>query len=376
MAAGGIWNLQNRRSTSREALAGALALGVVMVSQTLAKADEGGVSFWIPGFFGSLAAAPQQAGWSLTTMYYHTSVSAGGDVAIARERTLGNIPVNLTLSANLNASVSSQADLGFMVLSYVLPTPVLGGQASFALLGAYGRVDTSLGAQLSGTLSGTATTPAGPISGSVAFSRSDTINDLFWGFGDVVPQFSLRWNAGVNNYMVYVTGDVPVGAYDPSRLSNTGIGHGAVDGGLGYTYFNPKTGQELSGVLGFTSNMTNHSTQYRNGTDIHFDWAASQFLTKQFQIGLVGYVYNQAGCDSGSGDSVGCFQSRVVGVGPQIGFVIPISSTTQGYLNFKGYKEFDNANRADGWNAWVTFVLSPAQQAPTASSSARRIRAM
>ena len=135
------------------------------------------------------------------------------------------------------------------VFTYVLPTPVLGGQASFALLGAYGRVDTSLSAQLSGTLSGTATTPAGPISGSVAFSRSDTINDLFWGFGDVVPQFSLRWNAGVNNYMVYVTGDVPVGAYDPSRLSNTGIGHGAVDGGLGYTYFNPKTGQELSGVL-------------------------------------------------------------------------------------------------------------------------------
>jgi hypothetical protein len=126
--------LANRRSTPREALAGALALGVVMVSQTLAKADEGGVSFWIPGFFGSLAAAPQQAGWSLTTMYYHASVSAGGDVAIARERTLGNIPVNLTLSANLNASVSSQADLGFMVLSYVLPTPVLGGQVSFALL--------------------------------------------------------------------------------------------------------------------------------------------------------------------------------------------------------------------------------------------------
>jgi hypothetical protein len=140
---------------------------------------------------------------------------------------------------------------------------------------------------------------------------------------------------------------------------------------VGYTYFNPKTGQEFSGVLGFTSNMTNNSTEYRNGTDLHFDWGASQFLTKQFQIGLVGYVYNQVSCDSGSGDRVGCFQSRVVGVGPQIGFVIPISSTTQGYVNFKGYKEFDNANRPEGWNAWVTFVLSPAQQTPT--TSARRM---
>ena len=283
-------------------MASALALAAVVLAPVLAKADQGGVSFWIPGFFGSLAAAPEQPGWSLSNIAYQTSVSAGGNVAIARERTLGNIPVNLSVSANLNASVSSRADFDFLALTYVFKSPILGGQASFALLGAYGRVDTSLGAQLSGTLSATAMTAGGPISGSLAFSRSDTINSLMWGFGDLIPQFFLRWNAGVNNYMVYVTGDVPVGACDRSRLSNTGIGHGAVDGGLGYTYFNPKTGQEFSGVLGFTYNMTNQSTQYQNGVDMHFDWGASQFLTKQFQVGLVGYAYNEVGCDSGSGD--------------------------------------------------------------------------
>jgi hypothetical protein len=42
-----------------------LALAIMFFSQC-ALADEGGVSFWIPGFFGSLAAAPQQEGWSLT----------------------------------------------------------------------------------------------------------------------------------------------------------------------------------------------------------------------------------------------------------------------------------------------------------------------
>jgi hypothetical protein len=40
-------------------------------------------------------------------------------------------------------------------------------------------------------------------------------------------------------------------------------------------------------VLGFTYNFENQSTQYQNGVDMH-DWGASQFLTKQFQIGLVG----------------------------------------------------------------------------------------
>src|SRR5271165_7198768 len=367
----GRGNVAPTRAIKSGFLLGAMIFAAVVWAPDVSKADEGGVSFWIPGFFGSLAAAPQQPGWSLTNIGYQTSVSAGGDVTIARERELGNIPVNLNLSANLTASLSARADLALLMATYVFKTPVLGGQASFTLLANYGRVDTSLGAQLSGTLSATA---AGVPLGSISFSRSDMINDTLWGFGDLLPIFSLRWNAGVNNYMVYVTGDVPVGAYDPSRLSNIGIGHGTVDGGFGYTYLNQKTGQEFSGVLGFTYNMTNVQTQYQNGVDMHFDWGASQFLTKQFQVGLVGYVYDEIGCDSGSGDRVGCFQSRVFGVGPQVGFIIPISKTTQGYLNIKGYKEFDNANRPDGWNAWVTFVLSPAQQTP--SAAARPMRSM
>jgi hypothetical protein len=74
-----------------------------------AKADEGGVSVWLPGFFGSLAASPLQPGWSLTSIYYHTSVSAGADVAKAREITIGRIPVNLNV--NLSASLDAPADL-------------------------------------------------------------------------------------------------------------------------------------------------------------------------------------------------------------------------------------------------------------------------
>jgi hypothetical protein len=35
----------------------------------------------------------------------------------------------------------------------------------------------------------------------------------------------------------------------------------------------------------------------------------------------------------------------------------------QGYVNVKAYSEFENDNRPDGWNAWVTFVLSPAPPA-------------
>jgi hypothetical protein len=31
----------------------------------------------------------------------------------------------------------------------------------------------------------------------------------------------------------------------------------------------------------------------------------------------------------------------------------------QGYLNLKAYGEFDAANRPSGWNAWLTFAISP-----------------
>ena len=58
-----------------------------------------------------------------------------------------------------------------------------------------------------------------------------------WASPDLLPQLALKWNQGVNNYMVYGTGDIPVGAYDPNRLANIGLGHGAIDGGGGYTYF-------------------------------------------------------------------------------------------------------------------------------------------
>jgi hypothetical protein len=63
-----------------------------------------------------------------------------------------------------------------------------------------------------------------------------------------------------------------------------------------------------------------------------------------------------------------------LGVGPQVGFIIPVSTTTQGYLNLKGYREFDNHDRPAGWNAWVTFVLSPGEQTP--STATRRMRSM
>ena len=168
--------------------------------------------------------------------------------------------------------------------------------------------------------------------------------------------------------MTYATGDIPVGAYEPRRLANLGIGHGAMDGGAGYTYINPQTGHEFSAVGGFTYNFKNTDTQYRNGVDFHLDGAFSQYLSKQLFVGLVGYTYQQVTADSAP-PILGDFKSRVSAVGPQIGYLFPVGDM-QGYLNLKGYKEFDAANRPEGWNVWLTFAISPtAPAAPVRPTS-------
>jgi hypothetical protein len=337
----------------------AILFAIAALTPELASADEGGVSFWIPGFFGSLAATPATPGWSATEIFYHDSVSASGNVALAKAAQIGQIPVNLT--ATVNANVNANVNLGFVAATYVFATPVLGGQASASLLAGYGNNSTSL----AGSITGAVTGPGG---GTRPFLLSDQIDSSLTAFGDLVPQFALKWNSGVNNYMTYVTADLPAGAYQSTRLANLGIGHWAVDAGGGYTYFDPKTGHEASAVLGFTYNFINPATQYQNGVDMHLDWGVSQFLTKQWQVGLVGYVYQEIGCDSGSGDRVGCFQSRVLGVGPQVGYIFPIGDKLQGYLNLKAYGEFDSANRPAGWNLWLTFNLSAAAETPPTSS--------
>ena len=212
-------------------------------------------------------------------------------------------------------------------------------------------------------LDGTVTALTGPIVADRKFNVDSSVT----GIGDLYPIGMLKWHDGVNNYMVYATGDIPVGAYDHKRLANLGIGHGAIDGGLGYTYLNPLTGYEFSIVSGLTGNFENPDTDYTSGIDWHTDWGASKFLSKQLFVGLVGYVYDQITGDSGSGDRVGPFESRVIGVGPQLGYLFPVGEHTQGYMNLKGYKEFDEKDRPGGLNIWLTFAFSPAAPSETTS---------
>ena len=112
---------------------GALALAAVFSVPGISVADEGGVSFWLPGLYGSLSAVPQAApGWSLLTFNYYTNVSAGANVSAAREVEIGRLPPT-TATANLSASLHAQADLQWIQPNYTFATPVLGGQFTVSM---------------------------------------------------------------------------------------------------------------------------------------------------------------------------------------------------------------------------------------------------
>jgi len=310
-------------------LAMAAALLTSVVAQP-ATADDGGISFWLPGNFGSLAAVPGTPGWSWATIAIHTEVNSAAGAQFPRG---GRLDLGLS-------GISTPMIFG---PTYTFVVPELNSAVvSFSLFGIGGRVDASVAASLTG-----------PLGNTINLSKTESLTS----FGDVIPQVAVKWNQGVNNFMVYGTGDIPIGDYDAARIANVGVGHGAIDFGAGYTYFNPQIGWEFSGVAGVTYNFKNPDTQYQSGMDFHFDWGVSHFINKAIHLGVVGYYLQQFTDDFGAPPAFDGFRSRIAGIGPQVGIFFPFADM-QGYVNVKGYKEFAAQNRPEGWNMWLTFGIS------------------
>src|SRR5262245_48787717 len=305
-----------------------VACTLALLSLGNACADEGGVSFWLSGQYSSLAAVPPQPGWYLpVTLYYYN-----GDASSTKTFSRGDA---------LNLGLSGQASLVLISPTWAPNEKWFGGQPSFSLGVGIGRTSSSADLSLSTVQSGSQTT-----------NRSDSDT----GGSDLYPQAQIAWSSGVNNWMVYVTGDLPVGSYSTTRMSNIGIGHTAIDVGGAYTYFNTKSGLEGSAVLGFTYNGENTRTNYQNGVDSHLDWAVSQFLSESWQVGIVGYVYYQLTGDSGSGDQVGSFKSHVAAIGPELGYSFTVGGQPW-YANLRGYWEFWAQNRTEGHAIFVTLSI-------------------
>ena len=203
----------------------ALAFAVALQPWAGARADEGGVPFWFSGQYASLAAVPATPGWSLPMQGYYY----GGDAFKA-----------FTRGDSITLGLKTRLPLVLTQPTYAPDTKLLGGQFAVGVGFGYGLNTTQTDASVSSL--------------GIALGRSDSV----WGFTDLYPIASLAWSSGVHNWMTYLTGDIPVGAYDSQRLSNIGIGHGAIDAGGAYTYLNQSTGWQFSAVLGIYLQLREH----------------------------------------------------------------------------------------------------------------------
>ncbi|OWF65561.1 hypothetical protein B6A14_07155 [Polynucleobacter hirudinilacicola] len=301
-------------------------ISIGLFSSQSVLADEGGVPFWMSGQYASMAAVPSQPGWSLVLMPYIYSGSADKSK-------------NFQHGQSINAGLSARESIFLFQLGYSAEEKILGGQPYVGIGWGPGSNTTTAFASVSSV--------------NTEFNKANSVT----GSTDIYPLASLAWNKGNNNFMTYVTGDIPVGTYSSTSLSSIGIGHAAMDAGGGYTYLNNTTGLEFSSVVGATYNWMNNQTNYKNGIDSHLDWSLSQFVSQSWQVGIAGYVYYQLTADSGSGARLGAFKSQVAAIGPQIGYLFNIGKK-QAYINLRAYKEFWAQNRVEGY-AMISTISIP-----------------
>jgi hypothetical protein len=307
----------------------AFALGALL-DPAAALADEGGGSFWVPGQYASFAASKTESGWSVDLeTYVATGRQSTGSIAVARGGT------------RVQGRVQT-LDIFYVTPGYTFDTAVLDGQLYVGATFGYGWVDNKVDSVLSR-----------PLRRSISLTETN-VDEAGWGTVDINPLVTLKWELGVHNLMVYATGNIPTGYFDPNTISTPGLGFWAVDGGLGYTY-DGGNGLEFSVVAGATYNFEN-PWSWQSGVDGHVDVGASWMIADPFYIGAVGYLFKQLSGDVGAPTDLAAHLSRVAGAGPQAGWSFR-TGTVEVDVNVRAYAEFAAENRPQGYAAWFTVTL-------------------
>ena len=301
---------------------GSIAILLFFFGIASAQGAEGGLSNYIPAFYGDLAlAAEPPSGFSLRNDTFYFS---------------GDIGKNIRSGAiEANADLTLVYD--YLTFLYKPEFTVLGAPVAFAITPAIGHVDIDADIRV--------------------LNRVANFDDDHTGLGDTTLSAMLYWNQknfhfSLNNYLVTPTGD-----YDEDDLANTSLNYWTYEVDLAATYLNEETGQDYSVVIGYGYNTENKETDYQSGDEIHIDYVLNQFFSESFAIGLNGYFYKQIGADSGDGAFLGSFKGEGAGIGPAIYYSKNISGKDV-YFIAKWVHDYHAENRFKGDYAYASFALS------------------
>lgn len=299
-----------------------LLVSVLLIMSSSIYAGEGGVSNYIPGFYGDLALAVEPPeGLSIRNDIFYYSADGGRMVRS------GQIEIDAEMTLTYN----------YLTFLYNPGMEVLGAQVAFGVTSSIGQVDID------------ATLQAGGLSVNA--------NDKSTGLGDTVLAANFYWNKDEfnfawANYMV-----TPTGSYDADDLANTGLNYWTFETDLMATYLDMEKGRDYSIVVGYGYNTKNDDTDYKTGDEAHIDVVLNQFLTESFGVGVNGFIFRQLSGDSGDGALLGDFKGEASGIGPAMYYIRKIAGSDV-YFSAKWLKEFDVKNRLKGDYVYASFALS------------------
>ena len=303
----------------------ALALCLACTAGLPAWAGEGGTSHILPGANATLMDLPPTSpGFFFKPMFLNYRGEAS-----ARVPTAAGVVANMNVEANT------------FVLGggYGFEQTVLGGtHYSAAAFVPYTRLDISANAEALGGV---------------------RVNSKVSGFGDVtlVPVM-LAWKAADWQYDFLMPVYAPTGSYEVGRLGNPGLNYWTVDLIAGAGYSNARSGLNAAAHFGYAMNTGNSDTDYRSGNVLHVDASVQQIfpLGSGFaNIGAEAWYFQQGNCDSGAGATLGCFKGRTSGIGPVLGYILPIGQQKL-IFEFKWLAELDTQNRLNGDYLWLKMV--------------------
>jgi hypothetical protein len=282
-------------------------------------AAEGGSTEYLGGFTGFAAGyIPPVSGvyFADDVYYYHGSTSA------------------LAVNGRVALNVSTDVLFDVAEASWVTPWKLLGGNygVGFALPVGYVNVDVGID----------------------QIGKSHSVST--GGFGDsILLPALLGWHSGNWHSSAALSVFCPTGRYDRNQPLNLSKNFWAIDAAYSLSYLTP-TGLDLSGSAGYTVNFENPTTHYKSGDVLHLDLTFGQNLSKEFKVGIAGYAVVQVTGDSGSGATLGSFESDIYALGPAANYNTKLGDTDIS-LQLRWYHEFGAKNHLKGDGVYLTAAL-------------------
>lgn len=292
-----------------------------------AQAVERGAGFYLLGSKGPAAGITPPPGVYFQNDFWFYDGKLGG----GREFPSGG---------RVAIGVEGKAALSAPTLLWVLPEELMGGRVGIGVTIPYGWMGTDADLTLTG-----------PGGGVLATDATDPIFTI----GDPIVSGQIGWDAGNFHWNTGLMVNVPIGDYQDGELSNIAFHHWGADVNAAATWLDPSTGLDLSAAMGVTFNAENPATDYRSGTEFHFEWAAVQHFSKKFDAGLVGYAYQQLTPDGGEGSN-GPFKGRAFAIGATVGWNFEVAEHPVS-ARIKYFHEFGTENRAEGDSVFLTIAV-------------------